>query len=87
VGRALKICADGEKAIKKLPDFSCDNFGDTFRLADESGSKSKQRRILVRRATGFVATLKTFDDDTWGTLFELARAYIPRDEEKALEHG
>ena len=87
MGRALEIWADGEKAIKKLPDFSCDNFGDTFRLADESGSKSKQRRILVRRATGFVATLKTFDDDTWGTLFELARAYIPRDEEKALEHG
>ncbi|KAM6488993.1 hypothetical protein JOM56_015546 [Amanita muscaria] len=68
VGRALEIWIDGDKSLRKPPAFSYDNYGDTF--AKIHGYPKKLRKI--RRATFFVATLKSLKEEIWKRIINLA---------------
>ena len=80
VGRALEIWKDGEKSLRKPPAFSCDNYGDTFVNVNNGAGKSKLRK--VRRATLFVPTLQTFDNNAWEIIISTAREYLPESKKR-----
>ncbi|KAF8347339.1 hypothetical protein F5887DRAFT_1175117 [Amanita rubescens] len=69
VERALEYWKEGERAKKDLPEFSKNNFGDTFTKAEKNAKR-------IRRATIFVKTLERLTDAEWTSLIEEAREWL-----------
>lgn len=69
---------------EKHPKFSSENFGDKHVDSKEVvGVRGKARKILIRRATLFVSTLKDLPEPYWDRIIDGARAYISTDTGRA----
>ena len=65
---------------KPAGQFSYDNYADYIQHVKPTGpgSSSKSRKVLKRRATQHVATVKSLSHDTWNTIFMEAASYISK---------
>ncbi|KAK2462444.1 hypothetical protein APHAL10511_005541 [Amanita phalloides] len=80
VGLALEHWRTGEPSKEKHPKFSSENFGDKHVDSKEVvGVRGKAQKILIRRATLFVPTLKDLSEAYWDKIINGARAYIKAD--------
>ncbi|KIL56174.1 hypothetical protein M378DRAFT_1039248 [Amanita muscaria Koide BX008] len=80
IGCMLEHWKSGEKSENKPPAFSSDNFGDKW-VEDAKGAvgirgKVLKKRILVRRATIFVESLKDLKDERWDEIFLRACRFV-----------
>ena len=65
---------------KPAGQFSYDNYADYIQHVKPTGgsSSSKSRKVLKRRATQHVATVKSLSRDTWDTIFSEAASHISK---------
>jgi len=79
VGRALSFWKSGvyEPPKSSSQFFSSNNFGDKYhnQIKTKDGKSIKVRK-QERRATRFVKTLKSFNDETWLIVFERAQEFV-----------
>jgi hypothetical protein len=65
---------------KPAGQFSYDNYADYIEhikpTGGSSSAKSRNSKVLKRRATQHVATVKSLSRDTWDTIFSEASSYI-----------
>ena len=69
VERALECWKEGQFSKKDLPEFSKNNFGDTFTKAEKNAKR-------IRRATIFVKTLERLTNAEWTAIIEEAREWL-----------
>jgi len=57
-------------------EFSFNNYADYYQSVNYTGSPSKSHRVLKRRATQYIATVKALSRENWATIFKEGASYI-----------
>ena len=81
IEHAFKMWKTGEfvppDSRKPAGQFSYDNYADFIQHIKSTGG-SKSRKVLKRRATQHVATVKSLSRDTWNMIFTEAASHISK---------
>ena len=86
VGRALGFFKTGNFEIDNSPvnHFSADNFGDRVLRIEVPGARGKYKKVKDKRATSFVPSIESFDEERWATLLDEAKHYLPKKKGRAV---
>lgn len=77
VGWALTLHKMGssDNASNSETHFSADNYGD--KVVRVKGSNGRYKHILEKRSTGFVSTIKAWNEERWDEILSEAKEFLP----------